>query len=158
MVFDIIFGIFIAFSQILMFFMGLLFFCIGALLFIYPLWQRFTWLPVKARIVEVRARTSPFQNKTEETQSESAPHQSVDLLGDVKKSRGKNLSALVVIFLIMGVPLLFVGVGAYFALDYLHLKRRVWKHRARLSDLKSAKMMKAARLLPLSFVSGILRI
>ncbi len=124
MIFDIIFGIFIAFSQILMFFMGLLFFSIGALLFLYPLWQRFTWLPVKARIVEVRARTSPFQNKTEETHSESAPHQSVDLLGDVKKSRGKNLSALVVIFLIMGVPLLFVGVGAYFALDYLHLKTR----------------------------------
>lgn len=117
--FDAIFGIFTGVSQILMLLMGMLFFGIGALMVLYPVWQSLTWKRVRARIVEVRARVSPFsQEETIEPQSTPVTSFSQEF----KKSPSTGLLALLVAFLVIGVPLLFVGVGSYIALDYVHLK------------------------------------
>jgi hypothetical protein len=95
---DFGFAVFDAGTKLIFIGMGLLFFGIGLMIAGHPLWQRFRWARVKARIVELR---------TERVQIER-----VDSEKPVPKA----------IFLFLIVPLIFMGIGGYFAFDYARLK------------------------------------
>lgn len=123
---DAVFGIFGSLGQVLMLLMGTIFFAVGALLVFYPVWQWLTWPRVRGRIVEVRAKTSPFADRDEKILPvpEEAAAEPVNFAAAFKKSPGSGVAALLVALLVVGIPLLFVGVGGYFAADYIYLKTR----------------------------------
>lgn len=85
---------------------------IGGLLLGYDLYKRLSCDRVKARIVDIRATGI----KVETAQEEESSHQEAE----IKKGRASALAVL----LIAGIPLLFVGVGLYFAYDYYGLLSR----------------------------------
>lgn len=118
---DAVFGIFGAFNQVMMIFMGLVFGGIGGLIVGYPLWQMLTWPRVKALVVEVRAQKDPF--KEHEKIEEEAPPV-VKLKEELESKPSKWVGVTFASLFLIGIPLLFVGVGAYFALDYAILKAR----------------------------------
>ena len=118
--FDLTFNAFSSFTAIMGFFMGLLCAAIGGLIVFYPLWQAIAWTRVKAKIVAVRANKSSF---SEERNTNTAPAQPTATFSEeFKRSPGAGIGAIFMALFIVGIPLLFIGVGAYFALDYTLLK------------------------------------
>ncbi len=95
---DFAFDVFGAGTSLLFLGMGLVFLIPGLLMCGYPFWQRFRWIRVKARIVELR---------TERVETNPAPSD---------KSPPK------IVFLFLIVPLIFMAVGGYFAFGYAQLK------------------------------------
>ncbi len=94
-----VFEVFNSGTQLIFVLMGLVFLGLGLGMMVYPLWQRLKWPRVKARVVELR---------TEKVMTGVA-------------EGGKSAPAGLLVFFAI-IPLVFVGMGAYFAYDYFNLK------------------------------------
>lgn len=95
---DFVFAVVDAGWSLIFLALGLVLLGVGLLIFGYPFWQRFRWLRVKARIVELRTQ----RVETNHTPTEKSPPKAM--------------------FLLLIVPLIFMGIGGYFAFDYARLK------------------------------------
>lgn len=120
-----VFEIMGAISQLMFIFMGLVFLSLGAALSGYPLWQRLRCPRVKARIVELYGDRTPPVVDNDDDKVESVQRQgwrSSELKSSISKTPGNALAGGFVILLFLGIPLLFIAIGSYFAYDYFTLK------------------------------------
>ncbi|MCM2344615.1 MAG: DUF3592 domain-containing protein [Alphaproteobacteria bacterium] len=113
-----------AVSQLMLVFMGLVFLSIGVAMSGYPVWQRFRCPRVKARIVELYGdRSVTTINQSDDTQTvQRQGLRSSERESSVTKTPGNAVAAGFVILLFLGIPLIFIGIGSYFAYDYYNLK------------------------------------
>lgn len=122
---DFIFEVMGAVSQLMFVFMGLVFLSIGAAMSGYPVWQRFRCPRVKARIVELYGdrSTTAINNIDDKETVQRQGLRSSEFKSSVTKAPGNVVAAGFIILLFLGIPLIFIGIGSYFAYDYYSLKK-----------------------------------
>lgn len=130
---NFIFEVFGAVSQLMFVFMGMAFFLIGALMTGYPLWQRFKYPRVKARIVELWADKMPANTGLD---SDHRDVPATDWKKEFATSPGKALVGIFVLLLFAAIPLTFIGIGVYHATDYIGLKSTGTQAQARVIEME----------------------
>jgi hypothetical protein len=120
--FDASFSAMMAWNQIGLIAGGLAMLLIGGLLIFWFFNTRLTYQRVKGKIVGVRV--TGIKDGADPPPTPEAPQHeaSWENFGtEFRKSPGTGIAALFVVFLVVGIPLVFIGFGAFFACNYISL-------------------------------------
>ncbi len=116
--FDLIFDLFSAWNQVGLFLMATVFTLIGGGMVAYDLNWRMNAVKIKARIIDVRAHVT---NKVKRNQIKSKAETTTSLTEDFKEKPISSVFAIFFVGLILCIPLVFFGFGAYKAYAYINL-------------------------------------
>lgn len=111
-----------AWHQIMFVLAGLFLLLLGGLILAHIVRARLTGMTVNERVVAVRVTGSPTTGTPQEITMEHPEEPSWRRFAETwHKASGTGTLALLLALIVVGVPLLFVGIGAYLACDYIHL-------------------------------------
>lgn len=122
--FDLVFNAMTAMNQVMWMLAGLVLLGIGVACFAWFVYSRRTGTKVKGRIVAIRATGVGEQNVPEPVAAEKPQEKATwsGFFSAWKKEPGTGTLALFVAFLMLGIPFVFIGFGAWKASDYLYLR------------------------------------